>query len=344
MRILVTGGGGFLGGALVRRLRARGDEVRSFSRGAYPEMAALGSTQFRGDLADADAVARAAEGCETIFHAAAKAGIWGPHEEYQRVNVQGTEHVLAACRKHGIRRLVFTGSPSVTFDGRDQEGVDESAPYAARFLAHYPQTKAQAERLVLQANSAALATVSLRPHLIWGPGDHQLVPRILERARAGRLWLLAPRGKRVDSVYLDNAVDAHVLAAERLAPGGPVAGKTYFITNGEPLPLEELINGILGAAGLPPVTRRLPGWLAYAAGAGLECVYGLLGRTQEPPLTRFLARQLATAHWFDISAARRDLGYAPGVSIREGLRRLEKSLAGVKHDPPQAFGTVTKVL
>lgn len=323
MHALVTGGGGFLGGALVRRLVARGARVRSFSRGDYPELRQLGVEVIQGDLTDAEAVRRAAVGCDIVFHVAAKAGVWGPYQDYYRANVIGTEHVLAACRRQRIRRLVYTSSPSVVFDGRDMEGVNEAAPYPAHYHAPYPQTKARAERLVLQANDLDLATVALRPHLLWGPGDPHLVPRILARARAGRLRRIGRHDKRIDTTYIDNAAEAHLLAAERLQVGAPPAGKAYFIAQGEPLPLWDMINRILAAAGLPPVTRTLPASIAYAIGGLCEVIYRLAQITHEPPLTRFVVRELATAHWFDLTAARRDLGYQPTVSLAEGLKRLQ---------------------
>jgi nucleoside-diphosphate-sugar epimerase len=326
MNALVTGGGGFLGSAIVRRLRARGDRVHSLSRHRYPELDALGVIPFAGDVADDLAVARAAAGCDVVFHVAAKAGVGGRYRDYYRANVVGTANVLAACRHHGITRLVHTSSPSVVFAGRDMAGVDESVPYPRHYEAAYPQTKAIAERLVLSANGALLATVALRPHLIWGPGDNHLIPRLLARARAGRLRRIGTTVKLIDTVYIDNAADAHLLAADRLAPGAPIAGKVYFITQGEPVPLWDLINRILAAAGQGPITRSVPAEVAYAAGWLLETIYALCGWLDEPPMTRFVARELTTAHWFDISAARRDLGYEPKVSLEEGLRRLQASL------------------
>ncbi|MGE3808163.1 MAG: NAD-dependent epimerase/dehydratase family protein, partial [Gemmataceae bacterium] len=272
---------------------------------------------------------RACTGCELVFHVVAKAGIWGPRDDFFRANVTGTENILRACKELGIRRLVYTSSPSVVFDGTDMEGVDESVPYPQHFEAVYPETKAIAEMKVLHANSAELATVSLRPHLIWGPGDPHLVPRILARARAGQLRRIGRGDKKVDSVYIDNAADAHLLAADRLEPGSPVAGKVYFITNGEPMPLWELINRILACGGLPPVTRTISPGLAYFAGSVLETMHRWLRLAGEPRMTRFLARELATAHWFDVSAARRDLGYTPSISIEEGLKRLAESLRPV---------------
>ncbi len=323
MKALVTGAGGFLGGVIARQLIERGDEVRSFSRGDYPELTRLGIETRRGDLADADAVRAAAEDRDVVFHVAALAGIWGPRADYWRTNVVGTENVLAACRHHGIPRLVYTSSPSVVFDGRDIEGGDESLPYASRFRAAYPETKAVAECEVLAAQSADLSTVALRPHLIWGPGDQHLVPRLLTRARAGQLRLVAGGSSRVDSVYVDDAARAHLLAADALAgASSPAGGRAYFISQGQPLAIRDLINGILAAAGLPPVTRSIPGPLAFLAGSVLELVGHLRRSTEEPRMTRFLADQLAKAHWFDIGAARRDLGYTPELTIEEGLDRL----------------------
>jgi 2-alkyl-3-oxoalkanoate reductase len=322
MNALVTGGGGFLGGVIVRMLRERGDTVRSFSRGNYPALNALGVEQANGDLADADAVATAAQGCDIVFHVAAKAGIWGRWDDYYDANVVGTENVIAACRKHAIRRLVFTSSPSVTFAGVDQNGVNESEPYPARFLSPYSLTKAVAEEDILAANGPDLATVALRPHLIWGPGDPHLIPRLLERARAGKLRRIGKAQKLVDTIYVDNAAAAHLEAADRLHVGSPLAGKAYFLSQGEPEPLWDFVNKVLAVAGLPPVTRSVSPSVAYAVGAIFESVYRLLGRKSEPPMTRFVARQLSTAHWFDLTAAKRDLGYSPSVSTTEGLRRL----------------------
>ena len=326
MKALVTGGGGFLGQAIVRGLRKRGADVRSFSRSSHEALAALGVEQHKGDLADAAAVASAARSCDIVFHVAARPGIWGDYAEYFRPNVLGTENVIAACRLHGVRRLVYTSSPSVVFDGRDMEGVDESTPYPAHFEAYYPKTKAMAEQLVRGANDAQLATVSLRPHLIWGPGDNHLLPRLVARARAGQLVRIGSRPNLIDTVHVENAAAAHLLAADRLAPGSPVAGKVYFISQGEPVPLWEMVNRLLLAAGAPPVTRTVPVWLALALAWGFESAHRMTGNSQEPRLTRFVVHELSTAHWFDISAARRDLGYSPAISIEEGLERLRRSL------------------
>ena len=327
MRALVTGGAGFLGGTIVQRLLDRGDATRSFSRAPHPELRARGVETFEGDVADATAVARAAEGCDVVFHVAARVGGWGPRADYLRTNVLGTDHVIEACRRHGVPRLVYTSTPSVVHGGGDIEGGSEHLPHARRFEAAYPETKALAERRVLAANDATLSTIALRPHLVWGPGDRQLIPRLLERARSGRLRLIDGGHKLVDATYIDNAAEAHLLAADRLAPDAACAGKAYFIAQGEPAPARELINGVLAAAGLPEVSRSVPARVAWLAGALAELAYHVLGRRDEPPLTRFAARQLATAHWYDLSAAHRDLDYRPRISTAEGLERLRVALA-----------------
>ena len=319
MRALVTGGGGFLGGAIVRHLREWGETVRTFSRQTYAALDALKVEQVRGDLGDPEAVKAAVAGCDIVYHVAAKAGVWGPYAEYHQANVIGTENVLAACLARGVRRLVFTSSPSVTFAGVDQNGVNESEPYPATFLAHYPQTKAIAERMVLQANGPDLATVALRPHLIWGPGDPHLIPRLIERGRAGQLRRIGRESKLVDTVHVENAAAAHLRAADRLAVGSPVAGKAYFLSQGEPEPLWDFVNRVLALADLPPVTKAVSSGLAYTAGAVLESLYRAFRLRGEPPMTRFVARQLSTAHWFDLSAARRDFGYTPHISTADGL-------------------------
>ena len=326
MKALVTGGGGFLGQAIVRGLRKRGAGLRSFSRHAHDALTALGVEQLKGDLVDPSAVSAAVQGCDVVFHVAARPGIWGDYNEYHRTNVAGTQNVIDACRAHGVRRLVYTSSPSVVFDGRDMEGVDESVPYPASFEAHYPKTKALAEQLVRAANGAQLATVSLRPHLIWGPGDNHLLPRLVARARAGQLARIGSRANLIDTVYVDNAAEAHLLAAERLAPDSPIAGKVYFISQGEPVPMWEMVNRLLDAAGAPAVTREVPVWLAMALAWSFETAHRLTSNPREPRLTRFVVHELSTAHWFDISAARRDLGYSPRISIAEGLELLRIAL------------------
>jgi len=332
MHALVTGGGGFLGGYVVDALLARGDRVRSFGRGEYPQLSAQGVDVVRGEIRDSSALATACTGIECVFHCAALPGVGMDRDAYDSVNRTGTELLLANARRYGVRRFVYTSSPSVVFAGADQNGVDESAPYDFAWMeanrAYYSYTKAWAEQAVLAANSGEMRTCSLRPHLIWGPGDTHLIPRLLARARAGRLRRVGDGANLVDVTYVENAADAHLQAADALAresphtgPSSP-AGKAYFISQGEPLNCWAWINEILALVDLPPVSKSISGNSARRLGAACEMLYRSLGLSAEPPMTRFLAAQLGTSHRFDISAARRDLGYQPRVSTAEGMQRL----------------------
>lgn len=323
---LVTGGGGFLGSRIVHILLDKGIAVRTLQRSDHPELKKAGIESLTGDISDATTVAHAAEGCDVIFHVAAKTGIWGNYNNYYQCNVIGTKNVLDACKTYGIHKLIYTSSPSVVFSGDDEEGIDESTPYPDHFLTAYQKTKALAEQMVLDANSDSLATVALRPHLIWGPGDPHLVPRIIERARSGRLRLVGKQNNLVDSTYIDNAALAHVLAAKALAPDASCAGKAYFISNGEPLPMAELINKILAAASLSPVTKTIPTQLAYILGMMMEVAYKIFNLKGEPIMTRFVAKQLSCAHWYDLTAAKRDFAYQAETSINEGMQKLKASL------------------
>jgi nucleoside-diphosphate-sugar epimerase len=324
MHILVTGGGGFLGQAIVRQLVARGDVVSTINRSDYPELADLGVTCHRGDISDRGAVMAAAEGVDAVIHVAAKAGpgLYAP--DFVAANVTGTENVIAACRAHGVRYLVHTSSPSVVHAGGDIDGGDESLPYPDHFPAPYPATKAESEKLALAADGERLKVCALRPHLIWGPGDNNLLPRLIERNRAGRLKLPAPE-KLIDTVYIDNAAEAHLLALDNLAGTGSASGKAYFISNGEPTPVGEMLAKMLEAAGEKPKLGHVSPRLAMFAATLVEGFWRVTRRRSDPPLSRFVVEHLATAHWFDISAARRDLGFEPKVSIEEGLRRLAGS-------------------
>jgi nucleoside-diphosphate-sugar epimerase len=323
-QVLVTGGGGFLGGAIVRQLVERGDRVISFSRRFYPELAAMGVEQIQGDIGDATAVEQACREVDLVFHVAAKPGVWGDYLAYYRTNVIGTQNVIAACKKHNISRLVYTSSPSVVFDGIDMEGVDESVPYPKKFHAHYPKTKAMAEQAVIAVGDEGLKTIILRPHLIWGPQDNHLVPRIIERANC--LVKVGNGRNLVDTIYIDNAADAHIQAADILEQNHNLSGRVYFISQDDPVPLWEMVNNILKRAGLASVQRSISRNTAWMIGAVLEIFYKMFKISGEPRMTRFLADELSTAHWFDISAAKKDLGYVPKISIEEGLSRLERWL------------------
>jgi len=326
--VLVTGGGGFLGGAIVAHLLAAGFSVRSFARRDYPELRRQGVKVIRGDLTDPGAVQRACAGCAIVFHNAARAGVWGDFESFYRPNVVGTKNILAACAGAGVGRLVFTSSASVVFGDADMAGVDESVPYPDRPRSPYTATKAEAERLVLAANGATLKTLSLRPHLIWGPGDTQIIPRILAQAQAGKILRVGDGKNIIDTTYIDNAAAAHLLAAAALAENPGAAGRAYFISNGEPVNLWDFVNRILSLAGIPPIRRGIPKGLAVVLGTVVEKLHLLLKLPGEPRMTRFLAEELSTSHWFDIGAARRELHYEPRISMAEGLKRLQAWLPG----------------
>ena len=325
-KFLVTGAGGFLGFEITKKLVAQGHEVVGLQRNSYQKLANLGVTQVTGSLIDLDAVMQATEGCEAIFHVAAKAGVWGSYDSYYQTNVVGTENIINACKAKGINKLIYTSSPSVTFDGADELGVDESVGYAKKYLTHYPQTKAIAERLVLSLNSKMIKTVALRPHLIWGPGDNNLVPRVVNRKRAGKLKIIGSGKNLVDHTYVTNAADAHIQAYTELCGQQKCAGKAYFISNGSPVEMGHMLNKILEAAGEESVDKHISPAVAYIAGCVLETIYKILSKTKEPMMTRFVARQLSTSHYYDISAAINDFGYNPTVSFEIGMANLAKDL------------------
>lgn len=323
MKILVTGGGGFLGSQLCRQLRLRGHDVVSIARHRYPALEQIEVKQIVGDISALDPMLVASKGCDVVIHTAAKAGIWGSLAEYTSTNIAGTMAVLGACEMNGVGKLIHTSTPSVVHTGKDIEGANETLPYASQFRAHYPATKAAAEAQVLAANGPNFATVVLRPHLIWGPGDNHLLPRLVARARAGKLRFVGP-SKKIDTVYIDNAVQAHLDALDHLDVGSTCAGKAYFISQGQPIALDEMINRLLKATGLPAEHRHISVKTAMAVGFLYEQWYRLTNNRNEPPMTRFLAEQLSTAHWFNISAARRDLGYQAKTSLTEGMVRLSE--------------------
>jgi nucleoside-diphosphate-sugar epimerase len=321
-RVLVTGGGGFIGLALVRELCCRGVEVRVLGRHRYPAVEAAGGTCVVGDIRDRATVERAARGCETVFHVAAKAGIWGSFADYYSINVLGTLNVIAACRGQGVAALVHTSTPSVVFDGHDLKGADESLPYAAKPLCHYAATKIMAEQQVLQASDGHLRTAAIRPHLVWGPGDTNLIPRLMARGREGSLRIVGNGTNRVDIAYIDNVVHAHLLAADNLLHSGTAAGKPFFIGQQEPVNLWGWINQLFAATGVPGVTGKVSLAKARAAGWVLEKSYSLFGLQREPKMTRFLAEQLALSHWFSKQQARELLGYREQTTTQTGMERL----------------------
>lgn len=318
MRVLITGGTSLLARRAAEALLARGDEVVLLQRNPSP----VDTAQVMGDVRDAASVERAIEGCDAVIHAAAKVGVVGEWEEYRSINVDGTANVIGAARAASVSRVVHVSTPSVAHAGHSLVGAPAEPAVTGRTGAHYAESKAIAERLALGAASDALPLVAIRPHLVWGPGDTQLVGRIVERARTGRLALVGGGTALIDTTYIDNAASALVAALDAAVPGAACVGRAYVIANGEPRPIRELIDGILRAAGVDVTPREVPLRAATLAGSVVERLWPLRHPDVEPPLTRFLAEQLGTAHWFDPRPARDDLAWAPTVTIDEGLAHL----------------------
>ncbi len=328
MRVLVTGGGGFLGSAIAKALHEKQHDVVVVGRHHYSHLPP-GIKSLQGDIRDLDFLRNAFSGVEAVFHTAAFPGIWGRAEDFYSINVEGTRNVIKACLLGGVQKLVFTSSPSVIYGGSSLEGVDETIPYPEEknYLCEYPRTKAIAEKLVTAANGSDLATVSIRPHLIWGPGDSHLIPRILEKADKGRLVRVGLGENKVDMIYIDNGVSAHLKACDALTSGkSPPAGRVYFVSDGAPVNLWGWIDQLLEKTGRPPVKRNISYQTADRLGCLLERIYSLCALKKEPPMTRFLASQLASSHYFNISQAEKDFGYAPVVGSEEGMRRLIESV------------------
>ena len=324
MKAVVTGGGGFVGAALCRRLRDLGHDVTALGRRPHAELAAEGIHTAIQDLSAPQAEAALAtlfSGAQCVFHTAAHVKMWGPREAFIRGNLLATQNVIAACRAAGVAKLVFTSSPSVVATDHDLRGIDESQPYPRHYTALYPETKAAAERAVLDAHGRDLTTIVLRPHLIFGPGDTNLVPTILKRARAGRLVQVGDGTNLVDLTFIDDCVAAHVLAAEALDVRPTAGGRAYFISQGTPVRLWEWIGRVLALHDVPPVRRRLSAATARILATAAEGVWQTFGLASDPPLTRFLAEEMATDHYFDISAARRELGYVPSCTAWEATER-----------------------
>lgn len=318
MKILVTGGGGFVGGYVVDLLLARGYEVRSHGRSPQPDLEAKGVDVIQGDLADYESVRRAVEGVDAVFHVAAKAGVWGDWESFYRPNVIGTRNVVRACQESKVSRLVYTSTPSVVFNGTSFQGQGNELPYGKNWLCHYAHTKAIAEEEALAANGDDLKIVALRPHLVFGPGDPHLLPRVVDSVKAGRLKIVGNGENKVDVSFVKDVAEAHLAAFDALE-SGDCAGKAYFISQGEPVEIWPWLNQILKGLGHPPLTKKIPLRMGYAAGALAELVWKAFNKDGEPPITRFVAVELAKDHYFDLSAARRDLGFGPSYSMDAAL-------------------------
>ncbi len=324
-RALVTGGGGFVGSHIVRQLCRKDIECTVVGRNRYPELEALGVHCLQGDISDLPFLIDSCRNVDTVFHVAALAGIWGSWKDYHRINVLGTENVLTACKKNRIRHLVYTSTPSVVFNGEDIVNGDEGLPYATRFLCHYARSKVMAEKMVLAQSGKELLSCAIRPHLVWGPGDPHLIPRLLERGRKKELKKVGDCTNLVDISYVENVAEAHILAAENLETLGTASGQPYFISQGEPVNLWGWIDDLFCRMDVPTISESVPFPLAYAAGAVLEGLHRLFRPKEEPRMTRFLAEQLAKSHCFSIAKARRDLGYGVRVSTEEGMLRLIES-------------------
>lgn len=327
-RILVTGHGGFLGAAICRQLIAAGYQVRGLARGEYPELTRLGVESLRGSVTEVPDVEQAIRGVDGVIHTAALAGVWGPRRVYESVNISATDILLQGAKREGVSAFVYTSSPSVTFDGNPQSGIDEEVATPTRWLCDYPRTKAIAEQLVLDASDGtSFFACSLRPHLIWGVGDPHLIPRVIERCKSGRLRRVGTGKNLIDTVHVENAAYAHVLALQRmLGRDVRASGRAYFITDGAPVECWEWISTILRSAGLEAPKGKISLRTAYALGGVLEWVYRALGILKEPPMTRFVALQLGVDHYFDITAAERFLGYVPLEDREKRLEELAKDL------------------
>ncbi len=320
-RVLVTGGGGFLGKAIVKKLIEKDLIVTSLSRAFYPELESLGVHQIQGDLADPYIVAKAIKDIDVVYHVAAKAGAWGAFDDYYKVNVTGTQNVIEACFKNNVKQLIYTSSPSVVFDQFDKINIDESTPYSKNYLTAYPETKGMAEKLVRKAALKGLNTIIIRPHAIWGPGDNHLLPRIIKKAK--RLKRIGRDECLLDTLYVDNAADVHILASNKLLENPSLSGNVYFVSQGEPIKIWDMVDALLDVAGLPPVKGHISANVAFKIGSIFEFIYRSLRIKKEPPLTRFMVTELSTHHYFNISKVKQDLGYSPKVSTQEGLNRLK---------------------
>ena len=339
MNVLVTGGGGFLGRRIVQLLRARGDQVRVLSRRRHPEVEAAGAFSLTGDIRDYDAVRQAMRGVDTVFHVAAKVGTWGNPGDFRSVNVEGTRLLLDAARKTGVGRFIYTSTPSVVGYAKDVDNGGPELPYARIHESPYAASKAEGERLVLEANDGGIATIALRPHLVIGPGDAALLPRLIDRARKRRLRIVGNGLNKVDLTFVDNAAWAHLDAEAALATASSAcAGRPYFISNGEPVVLWSWINALLRDLDLPEVRTRVPLGIARGVGVVAEALWKLpLGG--EPPITRFLASALARNHWYDMSPAARDLGYTPRVGMDEARRSIVTWAKKIAHPRSMASAT-----
>ena len=322
----MTGTGSLLLGGVASELLRRGDEVVCLQRRPAAFMGHQKAHEVLADICDADAVALAAKGCDAIIHGAARVGVVGSQKEFYDTNVLGTENILRAAEQQSISRLVFVSTPSVAHTGASLVGAPAGRAEIGRSRSYYAESKAIAERTVLNARNSQLAVVAIRPHLVWGPGDTQLVGRIVERAKSGRLAVVGTGNALVDSTYIDNAISAHIAALDALHIGSACDGKAYVVSNGEPRTVNELMRSMCESAGVPFEPRHLSLTLGIRLGSLVERLWPLM-QSSEPPITRFIAEQLGTAHWFDQRVVHNDLKWAPSVTLDEGFKQLTQWFA-----------------
>ncbi len=321
-KILVTGGGGFLGRYITERLlELNCSKIKTLGRTPQPELEEKGIEVICGDISDSDTVLNACRDCDIVFHVAAKAGIWGSYKEFYSANITGTENVIAGCREHSVSCLINTSTPSVVCSEHDIENGNEAIPYTESFPSYYPQTKAEAEKMVSTASSEDLRTISIRPHLIWGVRDPHIMPRLLDRANKKRIMQIGNGKNLVDMTHVKNAAEAHINAAESVLKNSGISGNNYFVSDDKPVNLWDWTNKFLGDMNAPPITKSISFKKAYTIGTLMEFAFRILPLKGEPPMTRFVAIQLAHSHYFDISAAKQDLGYKPAVDYDDAYNK-----------------------
>ncbi|RZF20782.1 MULTISPECIES: NAD-dependent epimerase/dehydratase family protein [Halobacteriovorax] len=324
MRVLVTGVTGFLGYHIAKDLLKDGHEVINFSRRHTSEVDELGIETIKGDLTNYEDIKNALRDIDAVFHAAGKVGMWGKSKDFHRINVDGTKNLVNAMKEQGAKYLIYTSTPSVVFGKDEIKNGDESLPYPKKYLNEYAKSKSIAERFVLESNGHGILTTSIRPHLIYGERDKNIIPRLIQRAKSGRLKIIGDGQNLVDINYVENASHAHVMALKELSTEAKNQGKAYFIGQEKPVNLWDFINKILEAKGEKPISSKVSLKIVYFIGLIFELVYKLLGKyDDQPPMTRFVALQMGTSHYFKHDNARVDFGYSPKITIEESLEKIK---------------------
>ena len=323
MKVFLTGGGGFLGSYIVKLLIKAGHEVTNLSRGDYPELRKIGVKTIRGDITDRELLLEIMKGYDACFHVASKVAMWGHTKDFYQQNVTGTENIIESCKVNGIKYLIYTSTPSVVFGEESISGGNEKLPYPSKTFSRYAFSKSIAEKKVIEAASKELMTTSLRPHLIFGEGDKNLIPRLIESAKKGKLKIIGCGENQVDVIYVENAADAHLQALEQMiASPEEINGQCFFIGQG-PIKLWPFINKILEKHQIAPIKKRVSFRMAFIVGAVIEGFLGLIRSYDiHPPMTRFVALQLSKDHYFSHEKAHQLLKWTPKVTIDEALSRI----------------------